>query len=110
MQKQEKVECLKQINRLVKKQKKEKSRIDIPDLGNLEQLKIVAYSDASSSNLTDGSSQRGYILFLVGSNDKYKPIALQSERIRRIVKSTLAAETLSMVDLAESRIFIENSY
>ena len=29
-----------------KKSKKEKSQIDIPDLGNLEQLKIVADSDA----------------------------------------------------------------
>ena len=40
MPKQENVECLKQANRVVKKAKKEKSQIDIPDLGNLEQLKI----------------------------------------------------------------------
>ena len=73
MLKQENVECLKQANRVVKK---EKFQIDIPDLGNLEQLKIVAYSDASFGNLTDGGSQRGYILFLVGNNDKYMPIAI----------------------------------
>ena len=35
MLKQENVECLKQANRVVKKAKKEKSQIDIPDLGNL---------------------------------------------------------------------------
>ena len=102
MLKQENVECLKQANRVVKK---EKSRIDIPDLGNLEQLKIVAYSDASFGNLTDGGSQGGYILFLVGNNDKHMPIAWQSKSIRRIIKSTLAAETLTMVDLAETCIF-----
>ena len=62
MLKQESVECLKQANRVVNKAKK-KSQIDIPDLENLEQLKIVAYSDASFGNLTDGGSQRGYILF-----------------------------------------------
>lgn len=103
--KQENVECLKQANRVVKKAKKEKSHIDIPDLGNLEHLKIIAYSDASFGNLTDGGSQGGYILFLVGSNDKYMPIAWQSKRIRRVVKSTLAAETLAMVDMAEACIF-----
>ena len=46
MLKQENVEYLKQANRAVKK----KFQIDIPNLGNLEQLKIVAYSDASFDN------------------------------------------------------------
>ena len=63
MLKQENVECLKQANRVVKKAKKEKCQINIPDLGNLEQLKIVAYSDAPFGNLPDGCSQGGYILF-----------------------------------------------
>lgn len=54
--------------------------MDIPDLGNQEHLKIVAYSDASFANLTDGGSQGGYILFLVRSN-KYMPITWQSKRI-----------------------------
>ena len=105
MLKCENVECLKQANRVVKKAKKEKSHIDIPDLGNLKPLKIVAYSDASFGNLTDGGSQGGYIIFLVGSNDKYMPIVWQSKRVRRVVKSTLAAETLAMVDMAEACIF-----
>ena len=75
MLKQENVECLKQANRVVKKAKKEQFHINIPDLGNLVQLTIVAYGDASFGNLTDGGSQRGYILFLFGNNDKYIPIA-----------------------------------
>ena len=97
---------------MVKKQRKKnpKSQIDIPDLGNLERLKTVAYSDASFGNLTVGGSQGGYMYFLVGNNDKYMPIAWQSKRIRRVIKTTLAAESLSMVDLAEACIFfIENS-
>ena len=110
MLKQENVECLKQANRLVKKAKKEKSRIDIPDLGNLEQLKIVANSDASFGNLTDGGSQGGYLLFLVRNNDKNMLIAWQSMCIRRVIKSTPAVETLAMVDLAEACIFFKNSF
>ena len=103
--KQKKVECIKQLNRIIKKAKKEKSQIVIPDLGNLENIKLVGYSDASFANLGDGGSQGGYIIFVVGDNKKYMPIAWQSRRIRRVVKSTLAAETLAMVDLAEACVF-----
>ena len=103
--KQENVECIKQVNKTVKKAKKEKSQIIIPDLGRLDNLSIVGYSDASFANLRDGGSQGGYIIFLVGSNKNYMPIAWQSKRIKRVVKSTLAAETLAMVDLAEACIF-----
>ena len=63
MLKQENAECLKQAYRVVKKAKGEKSQIDIPNLGNLEQRKIVAYSDASFGNFTDGGLQGGYTFF-----------------------------------------------
>ena len=61
--KQENVECLKQSNRVIKKAKKEKSQIDIPNLGNLEHLKIVAYSDASFANLADGDPKEATYFF-----------------------------------------------
>ena len=44
-------------------------------------------------------------IFLVRNNDKYMPIVWQSKCIRSVVKSTLAAETLAMVGLAEACIF-----
>ena len=69
------VDCIRQVNKTVKKAKKEKSQIIIPNLGRLECLRIVAYSDASFANLKDGGSQGGYIIFLVGSNNNYMPIA-----------------------------------
>ena len=100
--KQENVDCIRQINRTIKKAKKEKSQIHIPNLGNPKLLQIIAYSDASFANPTDGGSQGGYIIFLVGNNNQYMPIAWQSKRIKRIVKSTLGAETLAMVDLTEA--------
>ena len=96
------MECIRQINRTIKKAKKEKSQIHIPNLGNPKLLQIIAYSNASFANLTDGGSQGGYIIFLVGNNNQYMPIAWQSKRIKRTVKSTLGAETLAMVDLTEA--------
>ena len=71
-------------------------------MGNPKLLQIVGYSDESFANLTDGGSQGGYITFLVGNNNQYMPIAWQSKCIKRIVKSTLGAETLAMVDFTEA--------
>ena len=65
---------------MVKKAKKN-PKFYIPNLGNLELLQIIASSDASFTNLTDGGSQGGYIMFLVG---RYIPIAWQSKRIKRV--------------------------
>ena len=100
-----KLECIKQANKNIVKAKKEKSRICIPNLGNLSELSIIAYSDASFANLEDGGSQGGYIIFVVGSNGNYFPLHWQSKRIRRVVKSTQAAETLAMVDLVEACMY-----
>ena len=60
--KQENVECIKQANRIVKKAKKEKSQIDIPDWGNFEHLKIVVYSNAFFVNRWE-IPRRLYTLF-----------------------------------------------
>ena len=100
-----KMENIKHVNKTVKKAKKEKSQIVIPDLGNLGNVQIVGYCDASFMNLNDGGSQVGYVIFLKGDNGSYMPLAWQSKRVRRIVKSTLGAETLAMVDLAETHGF-----
>ena len=105
-----KVVCMRQANKNIKKAKKERSQICVPNLGDLHNLRIVAYSDASFANLEDGGSQGGYIIFVVGSNGNYFPVHWQSKRIRRVVKSTQAAETLAMVDLAEACIFYKTFF
>ena len=103
--KTKKTSCLSQINNVIKKAKMEKSAIGIYDLGNLDKIKIVGFCDASFGNLDDGGSQGGYIIFLVGENNKYIPLTWQSKKTIRVVKSTLAAETLAAVDLSEACIF-----
>ena len=49
--KQKNVDCIKQVNRTVKMAKREKSQINIPDLGNLDNLRLIGYTDASFANL-----------------------------------------------------------
>ena len=103
-----KIECIKQANRVVKKAKKKKSQIDISDSGNFAHSKIIEYSDAPFANLTDGWFQGGYIISCVGNSNKYVTIVWKSKHIKRVVKSTLAAETLAMVDMPEAYQFYKN--
>ncbi len=103
--KERKVDMIKEVNKTIKRAKKEKSQLIIPDLGNLKNLKIIGYSDASFGNLPDCGSQGGQVIFLVGENGNHFPVYWQSKRIRRLVKSTQAAETLAMVDLAEACVY-----
>jgi hypothetical protein len=105
--KTKKTSCLSHINNVIKKAKNEKSSIGIYDVGNLKKIKIVGFCDASFGNLDDGGSQGGYIIFLVGENGNYVPLSWQSKKTTRVVKSTLAAETLAAVDLSEACIFFK---
>ena len=83
--------------------------VRIPKLDDSATLKFVAYSDSSYANLKDGGSQGGFVILLTATGcDKLSPIAWQSKRIKRVVKSTLAAEMLSMVEAAEACYWLQN--
>lgn len=56
------------------------------------------YSDASLGNMPNGGSQGGFIILLAIQSGKFSPIWWNSKKIRRVVRSTLAAETLAMAD------------
>ena len=86
-----------QANKVVKKAK-ESSFIQLARIRNCSTLKLIAYHDASYANLNDGGSQGGYVIFLTDDEGaKLAPIAWQSKRIKRVVKSTLAAERLCLL-------------
>lgn len=75
---------------------------------NLQTCSLVGFCDASFANLPDSGSQGAFIIFLVDSNGLYCPLAWQSRRIRRVVHSTIAAECLSAVEVAETCTFLSN--
>ena len=68
---------------------------------NLDTLLIRCYADASYGNLSDGGSQGGMFMELIGHN-RSAPIEWRSKRLKRTPKSTLAAETTAMVDAIEA--------
>ena len=99
------IEDLFKANESVKKLKLEHVSLQYPNLGSLKEARIVGYNDAAFANLKDSGSQGGFIIFLAGSNGNYAPIHLQSKKIKRVVKSTIAAETLELLEAAEHCFF-----
>ena len=68
---------------------------------------LDCYSDASFANLPDGGSQGGFIIFLSDSSHNRCPVLWQSRKVRRVVKSTLSAEALALLDCAEAAVYLQ---
>ena len=101
-----KVEHIIEANKIIRKIKAEHVVMKYQHLGRNDGLKIVCYSDASMGNLSDGATQGASFIALVGENGRFSPLYWQSKRIRRVVKSTLAAETLAMTEAIDNAVFI----
>ena len=71
-----------------------------------KQLKLAVYVDAAFGKLHDGGSQSAYLTFFVNPNEKFNLVSWQSKRIKRMVRSSLAAEALAMLDGIDSALYI----
>ena len=74
---------------------------------NNENLRIAVYVDASLASSSNGGSQDGYLIFIVGENRKCSLLNWQSKRIKRVVRSSLSAETLMLCDALDDAIFLQ---
>ena len=77
--------------------------------------KVVVFTDASLCNINDRTgSTGGHIIWLVDCHGKCFPLSWHANKIKRVVRSTIAAETLSLQErLARSfyyRKMLENIY
>ena len=93
-------------NKSINKLKSEEVVLKFKDIGDVTKARITAYSDASHANLKNGSSQGGYIIFLHGENDCVTPLSWRSRKVKRVVRSTLAAETLALNEAADQSFFV----
>ena len=78
---------------------------DFPD-----NCRIVCYSDASYGNLGDGGSQGGYIVFAEDQTGNRAPLTWRSKRLKRIARSTIAAEAQALVDGAGESLLLANIF
>ena len=96
-----------EANRMIRKIKNKESKLVFPNLGTVDDLKIVAFTDASYANLPDGaSSAGGYVLLLVGLNNHANTLSWSPNKIKLIVKGTTAPEALSLVNGLEEAVYL----
>ena len=100
-----KVEDLNRARKILLNLKASSCKIFFPKL-DIPSLKFVTYTDASFANINDGTgSVGGQIVFLSDKTNKVSAIDWHAGKIKRVVRSTLAAETLSLVEGLESSIY-----
>ena len=89
------LEDLKKANKAITRLAATPIKILFPRLsGN---LRVEVYSDAAFRNLPDQiSSGRGHIVFLANEKNKAAPLGWNSNKVKRVVGSTIAAEGLSL--------------
>ena len=90
---------IKRINKCIKRLKSENHVLKFVPV-NFKSARIVCFADASFANLQSGASQGGFIIF-VESENRCFPLFWQSKKLKRVVKSTLSAETMALMEGAE---------
>ena len=72
-------------------------------------IRIILFSDASFANLPDQvSSSLGYIIFIADCEDRCAAISWKANKIKRICRSTLAAETMALVEGLEECLYLKS--
>ena len=86
-----------EANKVIRRIKSGQVDLKFHSLGS-GHLSLLVCTDASLGNLPDGGTQGGYIIFLANEKGKAIPICWNSKKIRRVVGSTLAGETLAKAE------------
>ena len=98
---------IKRVNKLMKFLKTTPNSILIPSI-NIDKSFIAGFSDASFGKLHNGGSQWGDILFLVDDEMRAAVLSCSSNRLKRVVRSTLSAETLQFCNTADTGFFLNS--
>src|SRR5678816_2349761 len=94
------VEDYKELAKVAQRAKKEEIQMKIPKLRK-GRMRLEVYSDASFGNVSEGRTQIGYCIRIRDSEGNICPLLWKSKVAKRVVSSTLSAETLSMVEAIE---------
>ena len=101
------IQDLQQIIKALLKVKEEKSELLFPHLGDPLLWEIITFSDASFGNLSNGTQSCGGYLVFISSNNACSTLAWRSGKVKRVVKSTLAAEGLILSEALDEAIYIK---
>lgn len=82
-------------------------KLNYPNL-DLSSLHIFVYSDLSFQNNRDYASQLGYIIVLADQSNRCAIIQYSSHKSKRVVRSSMAAETLAFSDAFDNAFIIKH--
>ena len=101
-------EDLKHANKVLKKAQLEKDvTVKFSKLGNINELKIIAYTDSSYRNAENKEkSVGGRLVVLANKEGKCNPITWKSKTIQQVCKSVKSAETRSLERGMEDAIYL----
>ena len=99
------VNDLLQLKKCIKKLKESSCEVIFPTLGRPESWSITVFSDAAHANLNGVNSTSGHIVFLTGENRRCAPLSWSCNKIKRVVRSSLAAEALSLQEGLEDGLY-----
>lgn len=85
-----------------------RSALMFPPLGSVDCWKIVVFTDASFANLNKVDSSAAHVIFLVGENGKCCLVDWRANKIRRVVTSTLSAETLGLQEGISDGLYVRH--
>ena len=93
----------------IRKLKEERGFVVFPNMGDSKKWKMVIFSDAAHANLNDGVSSMGaHLVLLVGEDGKCCTLTWHAGKIKRVVRSTIAAEALSLQEGLENGMFLRS--
>ena len=103
-----------ELNKLARKVDSQKNRgiLKYPNLGNSCSWRLVLFTDASFANCDDSGTQGGYFIFLqttraLTNHGNCCLLAWRSNKIRRIARSTLAAEALAFIEGLDMAFYLK---
>ena len=98
---------LKKANKILKKVQKEDVAVKYSKLGNLNNLKIISYTDSSYRNDAERVKSIGGRLITLGNDrGEVSPLSWKSKTIQQVCKSVKTAETRSLERGLEDSIYL----
>ena len=93
----------------VKKLKYDDSWLLFSSLMKNDPWRIIVFTDASHGNLSEGTGSMGaHVVFLVDQHENCCTLTWHGGKIKRVVRSTIAAEALSLCEGIEDGIFLKH--
>ena len=101
------VKTVKEINRLISIVKSRQNKLKFIRLGDISELKVKVYADASFANVDEATrSTSGRVILVENKDGQVNVVGWKSKKINRVCRSAKAAETRALDDALDEGVHI----